>query len=235
MTSTPAAGQPANPAQLVDVDRLIAAYYETRPDASVPGQRVAFGTSGHRGSAFHAAFNEDHILAVVEATCRYRHQAGIDGPLFLGRDTHGLSLPAFRTALEVLAAREVDVRVDAAEGYTPTPAISHAILTWNRGRREHLADGIVITPSHNPPEDGGIKYNPPDGGPADTDVTGWIEAEANHLLETGLSGIRRVRYEQARHAPGIRSHDYVSTYVDDLATIVDLEAVRIGRASCRER
>src|SRR5712691_168143 len=229
MTSTPTAGQAADPAQLVDIDRLIAAYYEIRPDPSVPSQRVAFGTSGHRGSAFHAAFNEDHILAVVEATCRYRQQAGIDGPLFLGRDTHGLSLPAFRTSLEVLSAHDVDVRVDAADGYTPTPAISHAILTANRGRHEHLADGIVITPSHNPPEDGGIKYNPPNGGPADTDVTGWIEAEANHLLETGLSGIRRVPDEQARQAPGIRPHDYVSTYVDDLATIVDLEAVRAAK------
>src|SRR5216683_1307022 len=229
MSSTPAPGQPADPAQLVDVDRLIAAYYETRPDPTVPSQRVAFGTSGHRGAAFHAAFNEDHILAVVEATCRYRQQAGIDGPLFLGRDTHGLSLPAFRTALEILAAREVDVRVDAAEGYTPTPVISHAILNWNRGRREQLADGIVITPSHNPPEDGGIKYNPPNGGPADTDVTGWIEAEANRLLETGLLGVQRVPYEQARQASTIHPHDYVSSYVDDLATIVDLEVVRAAQ------
>src|SRR6266852_5210424 len=229
MTSTPAAGQPADPAHLVDIDRLIAAYYDIHPDPTVPSQRVAFGTSGHRGSAFHAAFNEDHILAVVEATCRYRHQAGIDGPMFLGRDTHGLSLPAFRSALEVLAAHEVDVKVDAADGYTPTPAISHAILTCNRGRHEHLADGIVITPSHNPPEDGGIKYNPPNGGPADTDVTGWVEAEANRLLETGMSGVRRMPYERARQAPGIRPHDYVATYVDDLATIVDLDAVRAAK------
>src|SRR6266850_1325773 len=229
MTSAITAGQPADPAQLVDIDRLIAAYYEVHPDPTVPSQRVAFGTSGHRGSAFNAAFNEDHILAVVEAACRFRHQAGIDGPLFLGRDTHGLSLPAFRTSLEVLAAHGVDVRVDAGDGFTPTPAISHAILTWNRGRRDHLADGIVITPSHNPPEDGGIKYNPPNGGPADTDVTGWIEAEANRLLETGMSDVRRVPYEQARQASSIRPHDYVSSYVDDLASIVDLNAVRAAK------
>ncbi|MCA1644150.1 MAG: phosphoglucomutase (alpha-D-glucose-1,6-bisphosphate-dependent) [Chloroflexi bacterium] len=226
MSNNPSAGQPADPAQLVDLDKLIAAYYEIRPDPAVASQRVAFGTSGHRGAAFQAAFNEDHILAVVEATCRYRQRAGTDGPLFLGRDTHGLSLPAFRTALEVLAAHEVDVRIDAAEGYTPTPAISHAILAWNRDRREQLADGIVITPSHNPPEDGGIKYNPPNGGPADTDVTGWIEAEANRLLETGLSGVRRTAHDQPLRGSRIRPHDFVGTYVDDLATIVDLEAVR---------
>src|SRR6266567_4527933 len=191
MTNHPRAGQPADPAQLVDVDALLQAYYATKPDPSVVGQRIAFGTSGHRGSALHAAFNEDHILAVVEATCRYREQAGTDGPLFVGRDTHALSLPAFRTALEVLAAHAVEVRIDAADGYTPTPTVSHAILTWNRSREEHLADGIVITPSHNPPEDGGIKYNPTNGGPADTDVTGWIEAEANRLLETQLAGVQR--------------------------------------------
>ena len=201
MSINPNAGQPADPGQLVDLARLEAAYYDTKPDPSVASQRIAFGTSGHRGSALHAAFNEQHILAVVEATCRYRDSVGIDGPLFLGRDTHALSLPAFRTALEVLAAHEVQVRIDAADGFTPTPAISHAILSWNRGRRDHLADGIVITPSHNPPEDGGIKYNPPNGGPADTDVTAWIETEANRLLETALAGVRRVPYEQARRAP----------------------------------
>jgi phosphoglucomutase len=226
MSINPRAGQPADPAQLVDVDGLIAAYYEIRPDPTVPGQRVAFGTSGHRGSALNAAFNEDHIVAVVEATCRYREQAGIDGPLYLGRDTHALSLPAFKTSLEVLAAHGVQVRIDAADGYTPTPTISHAILCWNRDRRDHLADGIVITPSHNPPEDGGIKYNPPNGGPADTDVTGWIEGEANRLLEAGLKGARRVPYASASRAPGLARHDYVSTYVADLATIVDLDRVR---------
>jgi phosphoglucomutase len=222
MTMTPRGqpGQPPTEDQIVDVDALIGAYYDRQPDPSVPSQRVAFGTSGHRGSAFTTAFNEWHILAVVEATCRYRKQAGIDGPLFLGRDTHALSLPAFKTALEVLAAHEVDVRVDAADGYTPTPAISHAILTWNRDRREHLADGIVVTPSHNPPEDGGIKYNPPDGGPADTDVTGWIQNEANALLEAGLDGVRRS--SQATAQP----YDYVGAYVGDLPSIVDLEAVR---------
>jgi len=223
MSINPSAGQPADPAQLVDLDGLIAAYYSIKPDPTVASQRIAFGTSGHRGSALHAAFNEDHILAVVEATCRYREHAGTDGPLFLGRDTHALSLPAFQTALEVLAAHQVEVRIDAADGYTPTPTISHAILTWNRGRREKSADGIVITPSHNPPEDGGIKYNPPDGGPADTDVTGWIEAEGNRLLESGLQGVQRTAYDQG---PTIRRHDYVSTYVDDLSTIVDLDAVR---------
>jgi phosphoglucomutase len=213
-------GQPPAEQQIVDVNALIGAYYDRRPDPSVPAQRVAFGTSGHRGSAFECAFNEHHILAVVEATYRYRQQAGIDGPLFLGRDTHALSEPAFRTALEVLGAHEVDVRVDAANGYTPTPAISHAILAWNRGRREHLADGIVVTPSHNPPEDGGIKYNPPDGGPADTDVTGWIQDEANRLLEAGLQGVRRSA--DGRGQP----YDYVATYVQDLPSIVDLDAVR---------
>jgi phosphoglucomutase len=219
-TTRPRPGEPADPAQLVDVDKLIAAYYDRRPDPSVASQRVAFGTSGHRGSAFHTAFNEAHILAVVEATCRYRAQAGIDGPLFLGRDTHALSRPAFDSALEVLSAHQVDVRVDAQDGYTPTPALSHAILTWNAQRPEHQADGIVITPSHNPPEDGGIKYNPPNGGPADTDVTGWIEREANQLLENGLAGVKRV-------AGGTgRPHDYVSEYVDDLPSIVDLDAVR---------
>jgi phosphoglucomutase len=226
VSTNPIAGQPADPGQLIDVERLVAAYYDTRPDPTEASQRVAFGTSGHRGSALHAAFNEQHILAVVEATCRYRDRAGTNGPLFLGRDTHALSLPAFRTTLEVLAAHEIDVRIDAADGFTPTPAISHAILGWNRGRRDRLADGIVITPSHNPPEDGGIKYNPPDGGPADTDVTAWIETEANRLLETNLDGVRRIAYEQARQAPTIAPHDYVNTYVADLATIVDLDAVR---------
>src|SRR5919205_2322056 len=174
MVVSPAAGQPADAAQIVDVQQLIRAYYELKPDPAVPSQRVAFGTSGHRGSAFRSAFNEPHILAITEAICRYRHHQGYDGPLFIGLDTHALSEPAFRTALEVLAAHEVDVRIDSAGRPTPTPAISHAILLANRGRRDHLADGIVITPSHNPPEDGGFKYNPPNGGPADTDVTSWI-------------------------------------------------------------
>ena len=213
-------GQPPSEDQIVDVDALIGAYYDRRPDPSVPAQKVAFGTSGHRGSAFNSAFNEWHILAVVEATCRYRKRAGVDGPLFLGRDTHALSLPAFKTALEVLAAHDVDVRIDATDGFTPTPAISHAILAWNKGRREHLADGIVVTPSHNPPEDGGIKYNPPEGGPADTDVTGWIQNQANELLEAGLDGVLRSSKTTAQ------PYDYIGAYVGDLPSIVDLEAVR---------
>ncbi len=213
-------GQRAEPGQLVDVDALLRAYHERTPDVSDPAQRVSFGTSGHRGSAFNAAFNEAHILAMTEAICRYRTQQGYDGPLFLGRDTHALSEPAFRTALEVLAAHDVDVRVDADDGYTPTPVISHAILCANRGRSEHLADGIVVTPSHNPPEDGGFKYNPPNGGPADTDVTGWIQKEANRLLAAGLDGVRRTAL------PRPRPHNYIAAYVGDLASVVDLEVVR---------
>jgi len=210
---------------LVDVDRLVRAYYEERPDPSDPAQQVAFGTSGHRGSAFDRSFNEAHILATTEAICRYRAERGVDGPLFLGRDTHALSEPAFRTAVEVLAANEVEVMVDDADGYTPTPVISHAILTWNRDRREHLADGIVVTPSHNPPEDGGFKYNPPNGGPADTDVTGWIQDRANQLLaEPDL--VRRVPYERASAAATLHRHDYVGSYVDDLPAVVDMEAIR---------
>src|SRR4051794_7592524 len=226
MAMSSQAGQPADPSLIVNVDRLIGAYYDLKPDPAVPSQRVAFGTSGHRGSAFHAAFNEPHILAITEAICRYRQQQGYDGPLFMGLDTHALSEPAFKTALEVLAAHEVDVRIDPSDRPTPTPAISHAILVANRGRQEHLADGIVITPSHNPPEDGGFKYNPPNGGPADTDVTSWIQNEANRLLETGLDGVRRVPYEQARKASTIRPYDFLAAYVDDLPDVIDLDAVR---------
>jgi phosphoglucomutase len=226
MTISPTAGQPAEPSQLVDLDRLTAAYYDTRPDPSVASQRVAFGTSGHRGSAFHAAFNEAHILAVVEATTRYRQRQGTSGPLYLGRDTHALSLPAFGTALDVLAAHDVQVRIDAADGYTPTPGVSHAILRWNRDHPDQQADGIVITPSHNPPEDGGIKYNPPDGGPADTDVTAWIEAEANRLLEADLVGVQRTSIGIDRAGPTIERYDYLDTYVDDLPSIVDLDSVK---------
>jgi phosphoglucomutase len=226
MDVSPQAGRPADPSQLVNVDQLIRAYYDLTPDPTIPGQRVAFGTSGHRGSAFHRAFNEAHILAITEAICRYRQQQGYDGPLFLGRDTHALSEPAFRSALEVLAAHEVEVRIDAADGYTPTPAISRAILVANCGRQDHLADGIVITPSHNPPEDGGFKYNPPNGGPADTDVTGWIQTEANRLLATKLDGVQRVSYEQARRAPTIQPYEYLATYVRDLADVIDMDVVR---------
>jgi len=223
------AGQPADPATLVDVDALIAAYHDVRPDPSDPAQRVAFGTSGHRGSAFRAAFNEAHILAVTEAICRYRAMRGYDGPVFMGRDTHALSEPAQRTALEVLVARGVDVRIDARDGFTPTPAVSHAIVVANRDRGPGtgLADGIVVTPSHNPPEDGGFKYNPPNGGPADTDVTRWIEDEANRILEAsgtdGIDGIARTPYVEARLAAG--THDFLADYVADLISVIDLPAI----------
>jgi phosphoglucomutase len=211
---------------LVDVAKLLDAYAKEVPDPSQPGERVAFGTSGHRGSSLRRSFNEAHILAIVQATCEYRKSQGTSGPLFLGKDTHGLSEPAQRTALEVLAAHGVDVLVAASGAATPTPVISHAILSHNRGRTSALADGLVITPSHNPPEDGGIKYNPPNGGPADTAVTGWIERRANALLEAGNAGVKRVPYEQARRAPSIREHDYVTPYVADLEAIVDLAAVK---------
>jgi phosphoglucomutase len=209
---------------LVNVDALMAAYYDRRPDPGEPSQRVAFGTSGHRGSAFHTGFNEAHIVATTEAICRYREAQGTDGPLFIGRDTHALSEPAFRSALEVLGAHGLDVRIDSANGFTPTPAISHAILVHNKGRREHLADGIVVTPSHNPPEDGGFKYNPPNGGPADTDVTGWIGNEANGLLATALEAIERVPFEQAEAAA--TRHDYVRSYVGNLDAVIDMAAIR---------
>jgi phosphoglucomutase len=226
MTVSERAGQPAEASMLVDVDKLVKAYYEERPDPSDAGQQVAFGTSGHRGSALKGSFNEAHILATTEAICRYRSQQGIDGPLFLGRDTHALSEPAQRTALEVLVANGVDVRVDTQDRPTPTPALSHAILTWNRGRRDHLADGIVVTPSHNPPEDGGFKYNPPNGGPADTDITGWVQDEANRLLRAGLDGVRRAPGDRAAAAGGVQRYDYVDAYVGDLAAIVDTDAIR---------
>ena len=223
MANSERAGLPADPSILVDLDRLIGAYHDTRPDPSDPAQRVAFGTSGHRGSSLNGAFNEAHIVATTEAICRYRSSQGTDGPLYIGRDTHALSEPAFQTALEVLAAHEVDVHVDAADGYTPTPVISHAILVHNRGRTTHLADGIVVTPSHNPPEDGGFKYNPPNGGPADTDVTGWIQDEANRLLESGWESVKRTAYPAARAAAV--DHDYVSGYVGDLDSVVDMVAI----------
>ncbi len=222
------AGRPAEPSMLVDVDRLVRAYYETVPDPADPAQRVAFGTSGHRGSSLNGAFNEAHIAATTEAICRYREAHGTSGPLFIGRDTHALSAPAFLTALEVLGAHQVDVRVDADDGYTPTPAVSHAILVHNQTGRgvpsPALADGIVVTPSHNPPEDGGFKYNPPNGGPADTDVTSWIQDEANRLLESNLDGVRRVATEPARARA--TPYDFVGTYVDDLASVIDMDAIR---------
>ncbi|CAN5839377.1 phosphoglucomutase (alpha-D-glucose-1,6-bisphosphate-dependent) [soil metagenome] len=222
----PGAGKPADPAMLVDVPRLMTAYYTRRPDASVPEQGVAFGTSGHRGAAFDCAFNEDHILAITQAICDYRRRAKIDGPLFLGIDTHALSASALATALEVLAANGVVVMIDDRDGYTPTPVISHAILGHNRGRTSGQADGIVVTPSHNPPEAGGFKYNPPHGGPADSKVTGWIQDRSNALLADGLESVQRIPFERARHAATTQVHDYLGSYVADLAAVVDFEPLR---------
>jgi phosphoglucomutase len=215
------AGRLPNEADLVDVDALIGAYFDEQPDPAVAGERVSFGTSGHRGTSMARTFNEAHVLAITEAVCRLREQRGIDGPLFLGRDTHALSEPAARTIVEVLAAHGVDVMVDEDDGYTPTPVISHAILTHNRGGGRGTADGIVVTPSHNPPQDGGVKYNPPHGGPADTDVTGWIEREANGLLEGRLSDVKR-----SKDVHSVHGRDYVTAYIDDLPSVVDLAAIR---------
>jgi phosphoglucomutase len=223
---SPLAGKPAPATLLVNVPRLVAAYYSEQPDPAVAAQRVAFGTSGHRGSAFVRTFNEAHILAITQAICAYRQAHGIDGPLFLGMDTHALSEPACVTALEVLAGNGVEVMLDRDRGYTPTPVISHAILRYNRGRRSGLADGIVVTPSHNPPEDGGFKYNPPAGGPADTQVTGWIERTANRLLTDDLQAVRRVPFDRAQRAGTTHPFDYITPYVDDLASVVDMAAIR---------
>jgi phosphoglucomutase len=226
MSVDPRAGAPASPADLVDLAHLVTAYYAEHPDPAVPEQRVSFGTSGHRGSSLAASFNDDHIAATTQAICEYRAQAGIDGPLFLGRDTHALSEPAATTALEVLAANGVTVLVDTAGRFTPTPALSHAILRHNAGRSAGLADGVVVTPSHNPPRDGGFKYNPPNGGPADTDVTGWVQDRANALLADGLTGVRRVPAARARAADTTGTFDYLGSYVDDLPSVLDLDAVR---------
>ena len=225
------AGSPAQPSDLVNVPRLVTAYYTQRPDPAVRAQRVTFGTSGHRGSSFDTSFNEAHILATTQAICLYRREQGTDGPLFLGIDTHALSEPALASALEVLAANGVEVMIDAADGYTPTPVISHAILTHNRGRRGGLADGIVVTPSHNPPGDGGFKYNPPQGGPADSTATGWIQDRANAFLGDELRGVQRISLGRARAASTTRRHDFVTAYVADLAAVVDLEAVRSASVS----
>jgi phosphoglucomutase len=211
---------------LVNVPRLVTAYYTETPDPSVPAQRVAFGTSGHRGSAFDKAFNEWHILAISQAICLYREQKKIDGPLFLGMDTHALSVPALASALEVLAANGVEVMIAQGDEYTPTPVVSHAILTYNRRRKTGLADGIVITPSHNPPHDGGFKYNPPNGGPGETDVTAWIEAKANEFLKNGLRGLKRIPFEKALRAPTTHRHDYLNAYITDLANVLDIDAIR---------
>jgi phosphoglucomutase len=229
MSIHPLAGKPAPPDLLVDVDRLRNDYHTRQPDPADRAQRVTFGTSGHRGSSFHGAFNEAHILAITQAICDYRNGEGITGPLFMGKDTHALSDPAFATALGVLAANRVEVIIDRDDGYTPTPVISHAILTHNHGRTSQLADGIVITPSHNPPEDGGFKYNPPTGGPAETDVTRWIEERANQLLSGDLGKVSRLTYAKARHAATTHPYDYVGSYVSDLGAIVDMDAIRSAR------
>ncbi|MGW2221493.1 phosphoglucomutase (alpha-D-glucose-1,6-bisphosphate-dependent) [Nonomuraea sp. NPDC001684] len=218
------AGQPAQPADLVDVARLVTSYYALHPDPAEVAQRVAFGTSGHRGSSLRTAFNEDHILATSQAICEYRASQGTDGPLFLGIDTHALSEPARVSALEVFAANGVEVLIDSRDGYTPTPAVSHAVLRHNRGRTSGLADGVVVTPSHNPPSDGGFKYNPPHGGPADTDATSWIQDRANQLLADGMKGVSRISYAKALDAAG--RYDFLGAYVDDLPSVVDLDAIR---------
>ncbi len=231
MKVSPFAGKPAEPGMLVNVPRLVTAYYTETPDASVPEQRVAFGTSGHRGSAFDKAFNEWHILAISQAICLYRAQQKIDGPLFLGMDTHALSVPAVAGALEVLAANGVEVMIAEGDEYTPTPAISHAILTYNRGRKTGLADGIVITPSHNPPHDGGFKYNPPNGGPAEPVVTDWIEVKANEFLDSGLRGVKRIPFEKALRASTTHRHNYLDAYTSDLGHVIDMDVIRGAKIS----
>jgi phosphoglucomutase len=226
MSLSPLAGKPAPKDMLVDLSRLEREYFERVPDLDDPAQRVSFGTSGHRGSPFHGSFNEAHICAITQAICDYRRGQGIDGPLYMGKDTHALSDPAQRTALEVLAANGVETVIQQANGFTPTPVISHAILVYNRGRHDHLADGVVITPSHNPPEDGGFKYNPPNGGPADTDATGWIESRANELLRERCAGVRRVSLAAALNANTTHQEDFVLPYVNDLRNVVDMDAIR---------
>ncbi len=228
---SPLAGKPAEPSMLVNVPQLIAAYYTEIPDPSMREQRVVFGTSGHRGSALKKSFNERHILAITQAICLYREQQKTNGPLFLGIDTHAVSVPAFRSALEVLAANGVEVMISERDEYTPTPAVSHAILTYNRGRKTGLADGIVITPSHNPPEDGGFKYNPPEGGPAEPSVTGWIEAKANEYLQSDFKGVRRILFERALAASTTHRHDYLHAYVNDLSSVIDMEAIHASKVS----
>ncbi|MBP7972979.1 MAG: phosphoglucomutase (alpha-D-glucose-1,6-bisphosphate-dependent) [Candidatus Nanopelagicales bacterium] len=226
MANHPRAGTPALTEDLTDVARLITAYYTLEPDVSIPEQQVAFGTSGHRGSAFNRAFNDGHIAATTQAIVEYRKSKGITGPLFMGMDTHALSEPAYATALEVLAANEVDTWLDPHDSFTPTPAVSHAILTYNNSGQPGQADGIVVTPSHNPPMDGGFKYNPPDGGPAGTDITKWIQDRANQILAEGLKDVKRIGYERARKAETTRNYDFLDTYVNDLGNVVNLDAVR---------
>lgn len=231
MRVNPQAGLHPAPETLVDLPRLITAYYAESPDPSVPEQRVAFGTSGHRGSSFNRSFNEKHILAITQAICEYREQRNINGPLFMGMDTHALSVPALSTALEVLAANGVEVMLSEGDEFTPTPAISHAILTYNRGRKANFADGIVITPSHNPPQEGGFKYNPPHGGPADTSVTSWIETRANALLETGMLGVKRIPYKKALQTSATHRYNFLTAYVNDLVNIIDFEPIRRSNIS----
>jgi len=223
---SPLAGKTIDLSLLVNVPRLVTAYFAGKPDPSIPAQRVAFGTSGHRGSAFNNSFNENHILAISQAICDYRKGTGIDGPLFIGIDTHALAEPALISALEVFAANGVHVMIDAQDGYTPTPVISHAILTYNKGRSSGLADGVVVTPSHNPPEDGGFKYNPPNGGPADTDITGAMEKAANGFLENDMAGVKRIPIARARKSEFVKRYDFITPYVADLAEVVDMEAIR---------
>ena len=229
MTISPSAGKPADPSILVNVPKLVTAYYAQQPDPSVAAQRVSFGTSGHRGSSLKGSFNERHILAITQAICLYRKQQEIDGPLFLGIDTHALSQPAFASALEVLAANHVEVMIADGTEYTPTPAVSHAIISYNRERKTGLADGIVVTPSHNPPEDGGFKYNPPHGGPADTHVTSWIGTKANEFLGNSLAGVQRISFENALRASTTHKHDYLHSYIGDLENVVDMEAIRSAK------
>ncbi len=228
MKISPLAGHLPPQAMLLDVAKLVTAYYAEIPDPAVPAQRVAFGTSGHRGSSFEKTFNEWHVLAISEAICRYRRQEGIDGPIFLGADTHALSAPASTTAVEVLAANGIDIMLAEHDAYTPTPAVSQAILSYNRGRttKGGLADGIVVTPSHNPPDNGGFKYNPPNGGPADSGLTSWIEARANELMERGLEGVKRIPYEKALRAATTHRHDYLNAYVGDLGNVIDMTAIQ---------
>jgi phosphoglucomutase len=226
MAVDPRAGKPAEARDLIDVARVVSRYYTEHPDPEVVGERVAFGTSGHRGSSLRLAFNEDHIAATSQAIVEYRKAQGTDGPLFMGRDTHALSEPAMITALEVFAANDVTTLIDSRDGFTPTPAVSHAILTYNRGRSAGLADGVVVTPSHNPPDDGGFKYNPPDGGPAGTDATKWIQDRANELIAAGLREVRRVGAERARNSSVVSGYDFLANYVDDLPAVIDLAAIR---------
>jgi len=231
MELSPLAGKPADPALLVNVPKLVTAYYTDTPDLSVTEQRVSFGTSGHRGSSFEKSFNEWHILAISQAICLYRKQQKIVGPLFLGMDTHALSIPALASALEVLAANGVEVMLAEGDEYTPTPAISLAILMYNRGRKTGLADGIVITPSHNPPHDGGFKYNPPNGGPAEESITGWIEAQANKFLENGLKGVKRISSQKALRASTTHRYDYLNTYINELGQVLDMDVIRAAKIS----